>query len=455
MQGKKPFCQTCEKKLGEIIDEGCNHSDEMCLANLQRFIETLPEGNVTGIACDSDALLKIMNKCVQRGTDKRKVCHYVIESDEMSRMEPGEELHILTNELTNYDLTPMASLAIAINTQNDIHYYYYATADQLQNIKVLKEIIKQYYRKSFKARRSVTCWIRKAKSAMYDYADFLGALCGESISTIINRIVNISNVKDKDLSQNILNVIQSQYDKTGDYKLPPKADLKKVLSWIDGVSSGDEGPIYDFINSFKILVDAIEETINPNEDSQIRDFCEKIQLLVDMEELTIWQTRSDYEIKEERIKHLFEVFRYKDKTKTDEKFNQLISKPVETWLMPQKGEIHCGEIDCSGLEDDWVNNIHFLQLKEENPFTLCYNFTIFISKDDCAASWYTTYKNNDSKECDLIDNDLFMIDLKGRTDPLLNELCRAFKVLIESDESVKKELNRSRSKIIALLKDKG
>ena len=73
----------------------------------------------------SDVLLKIMSKCIQRGTDQRTVGHYVITSGEMSRMSAGEEIHILSNEYLNYDYTPISTLAIALNTQKGVHYYYY------------------------------------------------------------------------------------------------------------------------------------------------------------------------------------------------------------------------------------------------------------------------------------------------------------------------------------------
>lgn len=130
MIGIKPLCQGLECPFQST----CDHSDEACIKNLKNHIantntsennseteenEELRKRVATLQARqDSDALLRIMNKCIQRETDRRTVGHYVIESGEMSRMENGDELHILTNEYMNYDFTPISSLAIAINTKD-------------------------------------------------------------------------------------------------------------------------------------------------------------------------------------------------------------------------------------------------------------------------------------------------------------------------------------------------
>ncbi len=464
MIGIKPLCQGLECPFQST----CDHSDEACIKNLKNHIantntsennseteenEELRKRVATLQARqDSDALLRIMNKCIQRETDRRTVGHYVIESGEMSRMENGDELHILTNEYMNYDFTPISSLAIAINTKKGIHYYYYGTSDQEKDVLGLKERIKGYYSKGMKARQKVICWIRQAKSSIIDYNEFLRSLCGSSILSIVESIINGSNIKNKEKTiRDIISETESLCGKNSEYKMPGLASLKRVLDWIAGAIFSDETQIYDFIDNIGILTIAMKDKKELLSDNLIKDFCDKIQLLLDMKELTIWQTRSDYEIDKGKIDYLFNVFKYKDDNAPNVRFNELISAPVRQWLEPKENEIQCGQDNCTEAEkDEWANNIHFCTLNEGQPYTLCYSFTLFLSNEEPAAAWYTTYRNNDCRDNNAIDNDLFMIDFK-KGDELLVDLENAFRTLIMAHCTAKKILVGSKSRIIEFL----
>lgn len=405
----------------------------------------------------SDVLLKIMSKCIQRGTDQRTVGHYVITSGEMSRMSAGEEIHILSNEYLNYDYTPISTLAIALNTQKGVHYYYYGTEEQESVVMALRERVKGYYQKGWKAKDKIARWIRKAKSSLYNYQDFLRGICGYSIGNIIESIVmgsNIAGEEKKEVLCSIIGVIKNT-GKEKDYLMPSLANLTYVLDWINGIeSSQNDSIVYNFINEIAILIKGIKNNEELMRDIFVKDFCDKIQLLLDMKEFSIWLTKDASNPAPDRINYLFNVFQYKNNNAIGDQFNVLISDPMKKWLSPSDGETNSGMISCDDTDmDTWANNIHFCVLRDENPYTLCYSFTLFLGVEGQAAAWYTTYKENSNTDDSALDNPLLMIDIL-RNDPLLKEIEFAFKDIITQDENVKKLLRDSNSRIIDFLEIK-
>lgn len=445
----------CEELNCPHCDKDCDYTHKKVC---ERYVALLSQQNLGShpvVSQTSDALLKIMNKCIQRGTDSRTVGHYVITSGEMSRMSDGEEIHILSNEYMNYDYTPVSSLAIALNTKKGIHYYYYGTKEQETVILSLKERVKSYYQKGLKAKDKIARWVRKAKSSLYNYQDFLRSLCGYSIGNIVKSVIigsNIAEVEKEGIIDVILDDIKTKNGKEATYEMPNLANLKIVLDWIDGVGkTQNDEDVYRFIDELGILIYSIKDDENLMRDIFIKDFCDKIQLLLDMKEFAIWQTKNGYKINPDRIDYLLRVFQYKDNNAMSDKFNELISAPMREWLKSAKDETDGGMVYCEESEmNSWADNIHFCVLNDENPYTLCYSFTLFLGEEGQAAAWYTTYKDNTNGDDSALDNQLLMIDIL-RGDPLLGEIEEAFKTIIISDDSVKAILNNSNSRIIKLL----
>ncbi len=436
--------------------EACSFDHKtVCKKYIELSKRNVSDDNVQeSIGTTTDVLLKIMSKCIQRGTDQRTVGHYVITSGEMSRMSKDEEIHILSNEYLNYDYTPISTLAIALNTQKGVHYYYYGTKEQESVVMALKERVKGYYQKGWRAKDKIARWIRKAKSSLYNYQDFLRSICGYSIGNIIESVVigsNISREEKEKVLDDIISTIKAM-GKSQDYVMPNLANLTYVLDWIAGIeSSQNDSIVYTFIDEISILIEGIRKNKILMCDVFVKDFCDKIQLLLDMKEFSIWLTKDGYEIKSNRIDYLFNVFQYKNNNAIGDQFNVLISEPMKKWLSPAEGETNSGMISCDEVEmTAWANNIHFCVLRDENPYTLCYSFTLFLGVEGQAAAWYTTYKENSNTDDSALDNPLLMIDIK-RNDPLLRELETAFKEIIMQDNEVKGTLSGSNSRILNFL----
>lgn len=456
MIGIRDFC----REIKCPYKDNCDHDETTCISKLKEHISFCSDAHNVPLnePPESDALLRILNKCIQRSTDRRTVGHYVVESGEMSRMQEGEEIHIISDEYINYDYTPVSSLAIALNTKKGVRYYYYGTRDQMSVIMALRERVKDYYQKTYRARNRIVCWIRQAKSSIYDYQEFLRSICGYSIGQIVRSLITGSNITEREkMIQVVLEELMETYGKYKDCKMPNLAGLKKVIDWLQGHSkSQDDYEVYSFIDNIGYLIVAIKDKDDLMHDVYIKDFCDKIQLLLDMKEFAIWQTKSDYDIKPERIENLFRVFQFRDNNAPDERFNELISQPMREWLSPQsdvehpeKSEIHCGVVYCDEEEmNRWASNIHFCPLEDNHPYILCYSFTLFLGDEGPAAAWYTTYRNNANKDASAIDNDLFMIDFL-RGDELLIELEDTFKTLIlKSNDECINELRSSQSRIL-------
>lgn len=411
------------------------------------------------VSAEKDKLLQILNRCIQLNCETQTVGSYVVSSNEMERTSCGDEFHVLTNDLLNYDFTPVSSLTIATNTQKGVHYYYYGPHALQSDVNSFKENIKKYYRKSFKARRLIVQWIRLQKSKEFDYTEFLTLICNNTVKSYIETLVN--DIGQKSGTVDSLVKVSESYDpRCMEKDYLKKININKLTRWIRGESFASESDIYDDIKKLNALrIPFVESYETWGKFVNIRDFCCKIERLINMSQLTQWQASSDrhnrrstsFSISPEDISRLIDYFKYTGDDQAEK--NRVITDVIERWMVPKEGEILCGEDQVSEEDmEEYLSRIHFCQLEDKKPYILAYSFCLFVCEEGPGTAWYTTYAKTDSRTPNTIalDNDLMMVELDSDS-RIRSDLEVAFSRLITQSDNILYELKREHSRILRRL----
>ena len=397
---------------------------------------------------ESDRLLRIMSTCIQEQFRTRTVGQYIIESREMVNTMGGNEIHIITNEIPHYDFNPIASLAIAINTQKQegVHYYYYVTENHVSKITNLKDRVRQYYSQTLEVRKSVLSWIRSTMSKQYDYKDFFDDIKRSSIRGIIEELFNVDNdATRRNMCERICEALSIQNAITHAFG---RMNMDNINDWLSGIENQtDIGTMYNNIDKICALLSAFDDETN-NEilnNSVIREFRDKLELLKHLKMLTIWYTDDS---SSDRVTSL----------ERDDIIGILRTiyaginapRPMQEWLEKQcqdnapKGS---RELD---VDKDTINrylsNIHCFTI-DDDPYTLCYNFALFLCRDGRSitdAAWYTTCEKRYLNSLDNVDNDLIMIGFnKGTT--VYNEIMECYVNIVKKNPEIMEELKKNHS----------
>lgn len=420
-----------------------------------------------------DRLLRVLSACTQEKGEPRTIGLYTIESGEMVDADCGDEIHIITNEIYNYDFTPMSSLTIAINTQKGVHYYYYVPADQIEAVKLLKLRIADYYRQRFRVKRGIVSWIRHAKSQLFKYEEFLSSLKNLSIRHIIERLLGEGGFDlDTEVLDDMCNIIcQAAQIANRDSLAFRDINVPRIVKWISGWNDNNDkirSSIYMDIDKLCVLLMPFYGRYREHREtsSAIKSFCEKLELIKHMKMLTVWHAEDP---NDDKVKvgerpsagEIEEILSTTFSTYQSSKKEVNIPLPMYEWLKPQydregkpielTGELPVEESDIA----DWLENIHCCPIADEQPYTLCYNFSLFLchgGSDDADAAWYETWeKNAPAKPNDeLVDNDLMMIGFKSDSS-VYREIKECYKHIVLANPMAYEEIKKSKSKLLQVL----
>lgn len=425
------------------------------------------------IASSKDRLLRVMSECIQEESRPRTIGQYTIESGEMADADGGDEIHIITNELFNYDFTPMSSLTIAINTRKGVHYYYYISRDQIAAVEKFKERIAKYYRQSFKVKRGVISWIRREKSKLFNYDEFLNGIKNLSVRNIVERLLSDSGLPtDVEILDEMCQMIcEAAQVKNRDQLIFQGINVPRIVGWAAGQTENNNrlrSTIYTDIDKICSLLAPFDGKYSEYRDAYtaVKAFCDKIELLKHMKMLTVWHAEDpdDEKVDVGRIKpsasDIEDILDRTFSTFQGSTGEIVIPGPMSEWLSPRNdnGELlmYNGEVPVSDSDvATWLSNIHCCPIDDERPYTLCYNFSLFLchgGSDDADAAWYTTCeKNAQSKPNDeVVDNNLIMIGFDSKSS-IYREIKECYKQIILSNPEAYNELKRSHSRLLEVM----
>lgn len=153
-----------------------------------------------------DIFLSLLNTAVQEKCEAKEVSDYILASNELllAVETPGTELHIITNELDNYDKTVLASMAISANilglrqvegdvycpATNGVKYIYYCPSECVESFSKFKVRIANFARRDPSSRREVDGWLRRNFSRRNRLMKKLMQLNGKSPEDFVNTLLD-------------------------------------------------------------------------------------------------------------------------------------------------------------------------------------------------------------------------------------------------------------------------
>lgn len=309
----------------------------------------------------NDGLLRLMDRCISGEGEYFTVGEYIVKSGEMTTTKSGDELHILTNEFANYDFTPMASLAISVNSMKGVHYYYYCTDER--DVATLKERVKKFYIKDKESRGMIVSWIRWVTSKDDNYGGLFRSNYDEGkiyledyVSSIVRDVVSKKElvvliqgiIKELQKNQDIVEseIIKQERGSSKNYINLTYGNI--VTDWLNGkeiIDGNNRNKFYASIDFIKIIADCLEKY---NKYNKVAMFIKKAEHLFALKQLTEWQTGNRgfiYPNKKKILEYLFD------------KYPQYLNDTIKDWLLPPE----------PSMTDDLKNVIKkaFQQSKEE------------------------------------------------------------------------------------------
>ena len=400
---------------------------------------------VWGSEYSRDYMLQTLSLCTQEAAKPVTLGQYIVTSKELTRAAKSDEIHIITNELYNYDFTPLSSLAIAVNTKKGVHYYYYGDKHQKAVFNELKQTIIDYYLKSYKARTAVVAWIRMRKSSYIDFEKFFNTY-SIAVSNVFFLLLGSTSLLPEKINQ-IITDYCAITNLTQDQELISHTAKNNLLEWVTGSVLMDNPlrRVYRTIDNIKRISDSVSEF---RSFPIVKDFCEKATCLYNMKTLSRWQSENcDINPSTERIDELIDFF-----SSAGPNNEEIIPDTLREWLLPEEDEVQSGiakidEADING----YLRYLHFCVLEDGKPYTLCYNFSFFICAEGPAACWYITYSSaTNNRATAKADVDLLMIDI-AHNNILLPRIKSIFRVLIQNNKGVEEELEKCKSRLINYL----
>ena len=403
-----------------------------------------------------DYCLIVQNKCVQRKSVPQKtIGEYTITSGEMSA-DSKSEIHILTNEWKNYDYTTLSALTIAINTKKGVKYCYYAPQKYKNEVETFKELLKDYYFKTFKARDKVVAWIRMSKCEHYYLDDFLSTITNKPIKEVLSSLLFSSDNYELEILERLLGVCLENGS-----VISLNVDRGKLNDWIHGKIINNDRTLLRFLRNIGVVLTAINSEKDLRKNSTIDAFCKKLELLYNMYRLLQWQTDRDEEkqriFSDDEIAEIINYFKYRDNDVLGDASNLIISDHFEEWLRDSGGREIIGVLpdDETNNVNKYLDNIIFLPICEKMPIELAYSFSLFLGYNPFggtyneSAAWYTTSSDNEDTSEDKIDNGLFMVDI-GPRDELFGDIKEIFRKIISYNHNIKEILKQNKSAILGL-----
>lgn len=404
---------------------------------------------------EAQKFCNLMNKCIKHPCCARSISTDIKYSDEINESHKLQELHILSNELMEYDCNPYSCMIIATNLlgdrgettegqsiytpeKNGVKYYYYCTKEYLKKYEdQVKEKITSFLRKDIKSRKEVIDIIKREYCRELELVSYFKTYNLKSVDDLVEKFQISSPAIITKLNQ----LFESEPDFTTinrqrhtDCIIQPITFIK----WLSGEKDYDRKSVYKYIDLMNSIKNIISDDAYANKDL-LTELQDHIQDLIYMRDLEEWQ----YDGKNVKsVKQLVKLLLDPNNNCEGEKFPKLIQ-----WL--------CTDINDQKMLDIYVdqamNNLFFIPVEDNELLQLCYSFIIFIQTDKTTAMWYTT---GYSQETDYVNKEgtVFVYEIpEGSAEK--KQVNDAYSYMININQNAKKTLTESKSKLLSNLQN--
>lgn len=406
---------------------------------------------------EAQRFCNLMNACIKHPCCAKTISTDIKYSDEINESHKLQELHILSNELMSYDCNPYSCMIIATNLLGNrveapdgqrpyypekygVKYYYYCTEEYLSTYEdQVREKITSFLRKDINSRKEVIDIIKGEYSRELDLVEYFKTFDLKCVADLVKKF----NLSSQSVIEELNELFDNEPDLTTINRKRRTVCIKQpstFIRWLKGQKNYDRKSIYkyiDLMNNIKIVIKR-EDNDAVNKDL-LTEFQDHIQDLIYMRELEEWQ----YDGKEVRsVKQLVKLLLDPNNSNDDEKFPKLVQ-----WLCTDMSDEKMLDL----CVEQAMKNLYFITVNDDELLQLCYSFIIYIQTDKTTAMWYTT---GYSQNTDASNGEGTVIVYEIPEGSVENkQVIDAYSYMISINQSAKKTLVESKSKLLPILKN--
>lgn len=361
--------------------------------------------------CVELLLKNLDSNCKAQGLGK-----FILGSSEM-RQESKCEVHLLTNNLIDYDLTVIAEMAISTNISKGIKYIYYCPLECQTEFEELRARVNWYLGKKTNAMNEVDRWIRAYYIANSEVDIWLNRINKVRTSTILNDFFSSLCDKCQKKVQEKLDLLAIKDLRIGREQI----DVLVLIEWINGEMKTTP-KIEKIIRTFHSLLSDLCDNCEYNTDFSLNEWKKNCDFLYDLLVTSKWIIKEMNEKKEEALSFLSKIG---------------VDEQIISWL--EKEPVNNEDEIC-----ELLRNLYFCELDEKRvPIKCCYSFSLLLNPDGSinASGWYKASARNIDADSQSVKENMLMI--KGLDSEQRYALKDIVKSILNQNMEFKEKVNSS------------
>ncbi|MBE5743085.1 MAG: TIR domain-containing protein [Clostridiales bacterium] len=443
--------ETTENELNEICNEIRSQYIATILENIQQsFIKNN----------ESQIFLNIMDRCVKQKCSVESISNTIKQSREVYT-DSLRELHVLSNEMLEFDSNPYCCMVIAsnlrgnevlINKKKDydperqgVKYFYYYPESAESEYQTMFEKIKSFIIKDVKSRREVTSLIRKEFCFRNKIATFFSEFNDMTQAQFADHY-HIVDEGDYAKFKKLFDDNETQFyfayaDEDDIFQIPDE-----FVAWLDGDAdkftyNNVISVSYQFISFIGKFVELLENCKDINKVS-FETLKKYYQFLIKLQKMEEWQAGNIKlpAAESRRLVNYLLDYTVGAMRKGTRKFPK-----IANWLNIEYNE----DGSIKGLDPKIAEkafaNVVPIKLKNSDDLKLCYSFELFIEDALLTAAWYSVEQYDPTKN----DNMVFSYEINRKSE-LFDDFIKAFKYLVEIHPNAEQILKEKKSRILKI-----
>ena len=455
--------------IHNTLDANMTDVDKICEQIKEQYLKSVVTNASRRISLIkySNIFNDLLNLCIRQKCESNSVSEDIKKSQEIGSL----EVHVISNEMLDYDLNTYSLVVISSNLlgvvseeppyfnpkKNGTKYFYYLTKEYESNFDTLRDQLMSFLKKDQESRMKVSGLIRRDfcfnNRVRFFFKEVFENKSAEDLAAFFycgSIADEIRSLFDEDASR----VFVSTFGKK--ITIP-----ESVYNWFQGqkAPTSDIHAFTDFINAFYKIINSHREEVDMQKLKrleQYREFLEALRVFDD------WQRGKLPTMTKNQSRQLVRDLLNTSMSPLPNRQYPLI----EDWLQfvyDDNGQVQeiSDEVVKEALEncscivvEDYSRNYKLVKLT--------YSFFITIdSKGVMTGAWYTTgsrfdamkayIKQNSGENKERDNDDLFTLvttyNITSQSDPCYNKLLDAVAYLIEISDNANRVLDQKNSRI--------
>lgn len=443
--------ETTEAELDEICNEIRSQYIATILENVQQSFVRINE---------SQMFMNIMDRCVKQKCFVETISNMIKQSREVYT-DSLRELHIVSNELLEFDCNPYCCTVIASNlrgneivtkkgktydpeTQGVKYFYYYPESSEAE-CQTTFEKIKSFIVKDAKSRREVSSLIRKEFCFRNKIVSFFSDFNDMTQAQFVEHY-HIVNEQDYQKFKKLFDDNETQFyfayaDADDIFQVPDE-----FIAWLNGDTdrftyNNVIEVSYQFIAFISRFVNLLEDCTDINKVSfeSLKKYYHFLEKLQKMEEWQAGNVRLPAAESRRLVNYLLD-YTVGSTRKGTRKFPK-----IANWLSIEYNDDGTIKSLDREIAEKAFNNLIPIPLKPTKALKLCYSFELFIEDALLTGAWYSVEQFDPSKN----DNMAFGYEINRKSE-IFDDFIKAFKYLIEINPGVEELLKSKNSRILGI-----